>query len=173
MQGGSGKLKTKSQGQKGWVQSRNMPTKAVRTLKKRLETGQRRAGEKEIKQQLRGESVTIRECIGEMALAVLGEDWKKTHAKRALVANPERPDYYHDEKAGEHEAAAQFHVFAANAPSKNPKLAAKHNITSADRNNHMTKGLRHYKIAKAHRAMARKSRAKNLPGYVDMEPDKN
>ena len=68
MQGGSSKLKTKDQGQKSWIQSRNMPVKAVRSLKKGVETKQRRAGGKEIKNQMRGEAIA--ECVAALKAAL-------------------------------------------------------------------------------------------------------
>jgi len=157
MQGGS-KVKTKSQGHKAFVQSRKMPTKAVRTLKKSLETGQRREGDKEIKSQMRGEAIA--QCIGMLQLSLLGEDWREHHRNR--VADPKGHAHVVDLEQ-HHRDQADFHK------AKVEKYAAKHTATKADRStplsqrsievhqwnpNSKRKGKRHLTLFRAHEKAA-------------------
>lgn len=160
MQGGSSKLKTKSQGHKAFVQSRNMPTKAVRTLKKGLETGQRRAGDKEIKSQLRGEA--LEELTAGLALSLFDEDWKKKEAKLA-AEHPKGRFLYHDEKASHHKERQTIYSALADAAARHPDIAAKHNLAPEKEEYYRQKAVRHRRLASAHTKMS--------SGPVDLTPE--
>jgi len=62
----------------------------------------------------------------ELALAFLGEDWKKKHA--TLATQDAHPDMYHYRQAHKHGTAARWYKASADMVRTHPKLAKKLNI---------------------------------------------
>lgn len=80
---------------------------------------------------------------GELALSLLGEDWKKKHA--GLAAKDPHGDWvYHQSKIRHHKALAKFHNAAMEVSGFHPEVSAKHNLGTP---------RRHLQLAKRHEAL--------------------
>jgi hypothetical protein len=99
-----------------------------------------------------------KELVEELALAYLGEDFQKNHARKAAeyaaVTPSEKGEWhYYNNRHYHHKTAADFHDAAFKAITQHPKLVKKYKLGGDSENPqelHARKARRHRLLATAH-----------------------